>query len=486
MLTFGSATSDQTERAMAGQLLFGFLCLVLLVLFAAGAATWGHFIGWVVMTVCCSALVGALLGLLFGLPIHRIDVTNAISRVRVATAEAAATKSMSTVADTTAEDRSIRDEMPASSEPVVIPYAESSSLEQVADWLTKIIIGVTLTQYASWEQRFFELAVDVTANLNGTQALLGRCVADRYRPGLSSDQAEALFPVCARASGGAIPGGLLMVTFATLGFLIAYLWMRRYFIIEMVVARNEAIETLRRTQRVKEQIELARVRQSLEQLRVEAAAAKLKSDADFERALRESEEIKAELERERASSRDDDKRKRAESLGTLQINESTNPAADVLAYAEGVLTRAQQLLPNSERAQGDIAAMLTQLPTLIRYPDDPWRGLFGGRMESLADGVMLRASVKSLALNPNEFEVTLTVEPLDPDRVTLSGQKALFFLHPTFGRDPRAVSFGPDGRAVLPLIAYGAFTVGVLLESGEKLELNLAEVADAPPMFRVT
>ena len=70
--------------------------------------------------------------------------------------------------------------------------------------------------------------------------------------------------------------------------------------------------------------------------------------------------------------------------------------------------------------------------------------------------------------------------------MTLSGQKALFFLHPTFGRDPRAVSFGPDGRAILPLIAYGAFTVGVLLESGEKLELNLAEVADAPPMFRVT
>ncbi|WP_341207217.1 pYEATS domain-containing protein [uncultured Sphingomonas sp.] len=481
MLTFGSATSDQTERAMAGQLLFGFLCLVLLVLFAAGAATWGHFIGWVVMTVCCSALVGALLGLLFGLPIHRVDVTNAISRVKVISDTAAAPAS--SVGETTGDESTAKGETTAPSEPVVIPYAESSSLEQVADWLTKIIIGVTLTQYASWEQRFFELAVDVTANLNGSQAQLGECLTNRYRSGLTAEQAEALLPVCARTSGGAIPGGLLMVTFATLGFLIAYLWMRRYFIIEMVVARNGAIETMRRAQRAKEQLEMTRVISAVEQVRAEAAAAKLKSDAELERALQA---IKAEFERERASLRDDDKRERAKSLGTLQIGESEHPADDVLAYAKGVLTRAQQLLPNSERAQGDIGAMLTQLPTLIRYPDDPWRGLFGGSMESLADSVMLRASVKPLALNPNEFEVTLTVEPLDPDRVTLSGQKALFFLHPTFGRDPRAVSFGPDGRAVLPLIAYGAFTVGVLLESGEKLELNLAEVADAPAMFRVT
>lgn len=485
MLTFGSATSDQTERAMAGQLLFGFACLVVLMIFAAGAVAWGHFIGWAVMTVCCSALVGALLGMLFGLPIHRLDVTNAIVRARPA-AEIAVPRSAAPVAESASEDRAGKDEASAQNEPVVIPYSESSSLEQVADWLTKIIIGVTLTQYASWEQRFFELAVDVTANLNGTQALLGRCVADRYRAGLSSEQAEALFPVCARASGGAIPGGLLMVTFATLGFLVAYLWMRRYFIIEMVVARNDAIETLRRAQRVKEQIELTKVRASLEQLRVEAAAAKLKSDADFERALRESDDIKAQLERDRASLRDEDKRHRAESLGTRQLSESTNPAADVLAYAEGVLARAQQLLPNSERAQGDIGQMIARLPELIRYPDDPWRGLFGGNVESLADAVILRASVKPLALNPNEFEVTLAVDPLDPERPTLSGQKALFFLHPTFGRDPRAVSFGSDGCAVLPLIAYGAFTVGVLLESGEKLELNLAEVADAPPMFRVT
>ena len=41
------------------------------------------------------------------------------------------------------------------------------------------------------------------------------------------------------------------------------------------------------------------------------------------------------------------------------------------------------------------------------------------------------------------------------------------------------------GRAVLEQRAWGAYTVGVAADGGQtRLELNLAELADAPSLFR--
>ena len=159
------------------------------------------------------------------------------------------------------------------------------------------------------------------------------------------------------------------------------------------------------------------------------------------------------------------------------------PATEATAIA----SRAQQMLPSSDVAQTTLTDLIAELQKATpAYPDDFWRGLFGGQSCDQAGNICLSATVSPFPSNPNLFDVNLPLDPADPAQPQpRTGQKALFFLHPTFGVDPRSVAFGPDGRATLPLIAYGAFTVGVLLEDGVKLELNLAEVKDAPELFRI-
>jgi hypothetical protein len=462
---FGTSSSDQTERAMAGQLVFAFGSLIVLVVVAGIWPVGGRAIGWTVMTICCASLVGVLMGLLFGLPTQRIEIARAAGPItagetRTADPQATGNPAVPAVAG---------GQIVAGG----VPYVESTSLEQVADWLTKIIIGVTLTQYASWERHFFALSVDVTANLNDRQLLLGRCIQRLARPGQSDDQRDAAFAACARLSGGAIPGGLLMLTFATLGFLVAYLWMRRYFIIEMVVARNAAIDKMRAARRAEEQVQLAI-----------AATEQVKLTAALDQARQEAADIRTQLDQARRAAEDKVKVDFAERTKTLQLDDGTGDAD----YAIAALTRASQLLPNNESAPVVCQTMIEQLRSaaVLPYPDDPWRALFGGDAQSAADNVRLGAAVTPLASDANLFEVVLTIAPIDhADPVRLSGQQALFFLHPTFGKDPRPVSFDARGEAVLRLISYGAFTVGVILENGHQLELNLAEVPGAPEMFRV-
>ena len=59
-----------------------------------------------------------------------------------------------------------------------------------------------------------------------------------------------------------------------------------------------------------------------------------------------------------------------------------------------------------------------------------------------------------------------------------------FHLHDTFSEPVRTVA-PKRGKARLTLWAYGAFTVGALVrQDGTRLELDLAELTGAPPLFR--
>lgn len=113
--------------------------------------------------------------------------------------------------------------------------------------------------------------------------------------------------------------------------------------------------------------------------------------------------------------------------------------------------------------------------------DDPWKGAFGGL--SARNGCILSANVGALLSDPNNFQVDLQVTVDDERRSDLVGHSANFFLHPTFGSRPRVVAIGTDGRASLQIFSYGAFTVGVLIDDGTRLELDLARIAGAPPRF---
>jgi hypothetical protein len=59
-----------------------------------------------------------------------------------------------------------------------------------------------------------------------------------------------------------------------------------------------------------------------------------------------------------------------------------------------------------------------------------------------------------------------------------------FHLPPTFPESVRRVE-AHEGRAVLTVAAWGAFTIGVSCDDGRTtLELDLSQDANFPPLFR--
>lgn len=116
-----------------------------------------------------------------------------------------------------------------------------------------------------------------------------------------------------------------------------------------------------------------------------------------------------------------------------------------------------------------------------RYRDDPNKGAFGGLARR--NGRELTASVKMDKEYPDWFNIDLCVTSLDP-RHPLTDD-GVFYVHPSFPKNKY------KGRLVSPLriertfSAYGAFTVGVLVDANNTaLELDLAELPDAPKVFR--
>lgn len=90
---------------------------------------------------------------------------------------------------------------------------DSTSLEQIADWLVKIVVGVTLTRF------------------------------DHFSGMLENAAAQVSAAMACRPSGAPCPApvaGTIMACFSIMGFLTAYLWMRRYFIGELRRGRDEA------------------------------------------------------------------------------------------------------------------------------------------------------------------------------------------------------------------------------------------------------
>ena len=115
----------------------------------------------------------------------------------------------------------------------------------------------------------------------------------------------------------------------------------------------------------------------------------------------------------------------------------------------------------------------------ITHPDDPQRGRWGG--QSNRDGWQLAGRVAEISRD--WFSVQLEVGPEAGGDRRLT-DKVEFHLHDSFGR-PRRVRSAEAGRARLDLEAYGAFTVGAAVQQdGTELELDLAELPDAPRRFR--
>lgn len=115
-----------------------------------------------------------------------------------------------------------------------------------------------------------------------------------------------------------------------------------------------------------------------------------------------------------------------------------------------------------------------------RVPHDWAKKMFGGqsRVTNSFGARELTASVRQLDSQWYEVNLEVTASPTPETEV-------IFFLHNTFKNPTPTAGFGAGGVARLTVTAYGAFTVGALVDDGTtELELDLAEVADAPPDFK--
>lgn len=114
-------------------------------------------------------------------------------------------------------------------------------------------------------------------------------------------------------------------------------------------------------------------------------------------------------------------------------------------------------------------------------PNDPWKGQFG---KEVSNNRKLEARVLRILGNSDLFSVELTVFSILPEQDPLQGV-VQFYLHPTFKNDRPIIKVGANGIAELRVTAWGAFTVGAVADGGRtKLELDLAELEEAPAEFR--
>lgn len=491
--------NKRTDRIMRRLFMTGMAALLVIAAFGLSidsseeAVSSMNFIGWAFAAAFAAFIFGIALGTLFGLPNRRIIAfrSSIVAGGVAATPKPAPPPVPAPVTDKDKEAVAggapappaaaapSEDVKPNGGDHDGVPYEDSTSLEQIADWLTKIIVGLTLTQYATWEARFTVFAGNLTATLFNRRQELNECLNAPALSKMSGTLKTIATERCYDQSGGAVPGGLILVGFSLLGFILAYLWMRRYFIAEMVLARTLAAQQLRADadlEKTKAEVAAERIRatQAVENAKADAAA-----QIEAARALAASQIEQAKAEREKLAAQ---LRAFQESGGVVE-----NPEPRALADAEtldNIAKNAIDFAPAGSAARKTLAAIQEKIRKGNAYPNDPWRSMVSA--ESRSANYALTSRVAALPADPNNFQVDITVEALTPETVqAVAGkQSVIFLLHPTFGDRPPTVAFGPDGKAVLQIFSYGAFAVGAIMEDGTALELNLASDETAPPAFR--
>lgn len=355
---------------LALALLFGMAGLGVLSLFIAswivgfppagsGLRFNGRFLAFGIMAGTAGACGGGLLGLLFGLP----------------TSAARAVAQTNAGANTPGQDNPW--------------FTDNTAMEQIADWLTKIIVGLSLVNFDRFLLRGWQVSIEVSKAMTGLPA------------------------------AGPAVGGLTLAPAVLIGFAISYIWIRRFLPGELAAARLEMMER--------------------QQMSVRIMSGRQKMEAA-----------------ERAGA------KQGAGLATAQEISAKTTRAVAFAAAHA-------------------SAPLETPPIVEPGPNtlDPWKGQFPAREGQLAT-VRLDAVVKELPGDPDWFSITLQVALLGDD---LGDRPARLYLHPTFPNPIREIRLGKKGYA-LELVGWGAFTVGLQLMSDERHELDLAELPDAPAVFK--
>lgn len=394
-----SAAQDvplQTERILAWiklAMIAGIIILMLQSFTTDPTISGWRFFAIGALTALVATATGGALGLLFGLPIT--------AKVVVVSPSTGASADRAQVQSQSGEW-----------------FSDNTSMEQIADWLTKIIVGLTLTQWESIQEQFNRVAAAVTAAMMAPLPRAGGAGAEPLQCIICP---PAVSPALANPDAGMVAGGVILGSYAILGFLFIYLWARRYLGNELALARGSMIKTQRDHER--QAVSAAR-----QQGDMQLTPPKENPQRVFEQAAR------------------------ALKQATSEMEDSTSA------------------FPLAPIQPGD-------------QQDDPWKGQFGRLPND--NRAQLLAAVRPLKTFPGLFEVDFAIEALsDSQRKALVGQRVRLYLHPTFARSIRTLKFNAQGRIEVSLVCYGAFTIGAQFENGQTLELDLAELPEAPRQFR--
>lgn len=159
-----------------------------------------------------------------------------------------------------------------------------------------------------------------------------------------------------------------------------------------------------------------------------------------------------------------------ESFFNELVNEANAPAK-----AELIVKVIGQALKLKRPELRELAAEMDKQRPVI-YPDDLQKGRWGGL--AINNGIALSALIGKPD-KENNYAVKLTVTFADKRN---SAEEVAFFLHNTFEKKIRFVKV-KDGKAILNIRAYEAFTVGALTEGGFTLELDLNTAQGEPAGF---
>ena len=179
MLLSNSLTQESGDQGQHGQLALKALTIlmgsgvIILAFVASDHSSWIHFfrtssIG--ILTAGAFAFIGALLGFIFGIP----RTVQGASSVVAGDANSNSAKSPNTA------------------------FLHNTNLEDISDWLTKILVGVSLTQLSSLPESLWGVAGQIAAGWGdgGHTQILSLAT---------------------------------IIYYSTIGFLFAYLWTRLYF-----------------------------------------------------------------------------------------------------------------------------------------------------------------------------------------------------------------------------------------------------------------
>lgn len=320
-----------------------------------------------VMVAGAALLIGGLLGFLFGIP-------RTLQREGAAPGQSGELAAPGQPGELDDGESSKTGARIGSNQP---DYQANTNLEQISDWLTKILVGVGLTQVR-----------EIGNKLNEVSGSVARA--------FDSPNGNRSFSLA------------LIIFYILTGFLFSYLWTRLYFAGALREADRESLESLTNKYR--------QVLDKVQEVEVKSEAAQ----SAAEHGVGKSEP----------------------SLEQKRLGEQVEPG------------------PN---------------------PDDPWKGVFGGRNKR--NDRELSATVTTVSGREIYYTIHLEVTSTNA-RKPLTGV-VQFFLHDTFKDSKPVIKVGPDGKAVLDLVSSGAFTVGALADNGDtRLELDLSELESAPLDFR--